>query len=56
MAAELASRTKEVFDDFKVDGNVCFLQILIVPRSQLKYLLPHAGKQINSPELYIYKR
>ena len=40
----LASRTKEIFDDVKVNLNVCFLQIFIVPRSQLNFLLPYAGK------------
>ena len=54
MAAELTSRAKEIFDDFKVDRNVCFLQIFVVPRSQLRYLLSYAGKWIDSPELYIY--
>ena len=31
MAAELASRSKEIFDDFEVDRNICFSQIFIVP-------------------------
>ena len=42
---EPGSRAKEIFDDIKVDWNVCFLQIFIVPTSQLNKLLSYACKK-----------